>query len=97
MTGLDWRRNFLLYYQNSRCYLCGGMMTRRKRRHAKSLWRTTDHIMPRSRGGMQRGDNIAMAHMKCNNIKGNRLPHPCEVLFGRAIWLRIEANRIRLP
>lgn len=35
---------------------------------------TTDHVMPRSRGGSDAPDNIVWACRSCNSAKGNRTP-----------------------
>lgn len=35
---------------------------------------TIDHIVPRSRGGATKWDNIVLACVKCNNKKDNRTP-----------------------
>lgn len=32
-----------------------------------------DHIIPLSRGGAHRADNVQAAHLRCNNRKGNRV------------------------
>ena len=34
---------------------------------------TIDHVIPRSKGGTDRPDNLQLAHARCNKIKGNRL------------------------
>lgn len=95
MTGMDWRRAHLLSLQKYCCYLCGKVMARRKKRNSMAQWRTVDHIMPRALGGPQRGDNIAMAHQCCNSVKGDRLPHPCEILVGQVLHQRLTALRAR--
>jgi 5-methylcytosine-specific restriction endonuclease McrA len=33
---------------------------------------TIDHIKPRSKGGVDRPDNLQLAHARCNKIKGNQ-------------------------
>jgi 5-methylcytosine-specific restriction endonuclease McrA len=33
-----------------------------------------DHIIPRSRGGLDSWENLTTACIKCNNKKGNRTP-----------------------
>lgn len=38
-----------------------------------SIWRPTlDHIIPRSRGGLDNFDNLRLAHGWCNSVRGNR-------------------------
>jgi len=36
---------------------------------------TLEHIIPLSRGGLDNKNNYALAHSKCNNDRGNALPH----------------------
>lgn len=48
------------------CQYCGVMLA------AKDL--TLDHIMPRSRGGASRWENLVSACRECNRVKGDRTP-----------------------
>lgn len=45
------------------CHLCGGPLAARRDR-------TLDHRLPRSRGGSDALDNLALAHPECNQQKG---------------------------
>ncbi|MEM7217815.1 MAG: HNH endonuclease [Pseudomonadota bacterium] len=38
---------------------------------------TRDHVVPSSRGGTDRWDNVVAACRRCNHRKGNRLLHEC--------------------
>ena len=64
--------------QSGRCALCGTPMLRNRFEapHAR-VWAkqraTIDHVIPRSKGGTDRPDNLQLAHARCNKIKGNRL------------------------
>lgn len=40
---------------------------------------TFDHVIPRSKGGRTTWENIVTACRRCNIIKGNRLPHQCNM------------------
>lgn len=86
------RHQNLIFFQDNRCYLCGNLMARRKKKNAVSQWRTLDHILPRSRGGAQCGDNVALAHQGCNVRKGNRMPRTCEVLLGKVLHMRMSVR-----
>ena len=64
--------------QSGLCALCGTPMLRNRfdAPHAR-VWAkqraTIDHVIPRSKGGTDRPDNLQPAHARCNKIKGNRL------------------------
>lgn len=40
---------------------------------------TRDHVVPRSRGGSDRWDNVVAACRRCNHRKGDRLTHECHM------------------
>ncbi|MCP4678756.1 MAG: HNH endonuclease [Deltaproteobacteria bacterium] len=50
-----------------RCQYCGA------RRPTNEL--TFDHVIPRSRGGRTKWENIVIACIDCNHRKGDRTPH----------------------
>ncbi len=54
------------------CQYCGGAF------RAHDL--TFDHVVPRSKGGMTHWENVVAACSQCNVIKGNHLPHQCNML-----------------
>lgn len=55
------------------CHLCGDLIDRFAKRDD---WMkvTLDHIIPLSKGGTHTRDNVAPAHRRCNEAKGDRLP-----------------------
>lgn len=61
---------FLFARDGYTCQYCG--------RHRRDLrgrqFLTRDHIVPRSRGGLNRWDNVVTACSPCNNRKGDRTP-----------------------
>jgi Restriction endonuclease len=57
------RRN-ILHRDNYTCQYCG------IKRHDLTI----DHIIPRSRGGVDAWDNVTAACLKCNVKKGDRTP-----------------------
>jgi 5-methylcytosine-specific restriction endonuclease McrA len=57
------RRN-VLHRDNYTCQYCG------ERRHDLTI----DHIVPRSRGGIDSWENVCAACLKCNVKKGDRTP-----------------------
>ncbi|HSR41663.1 MAG TPA: HNH endonuclease [Longimicrobiales bacterium] len=61
---------FLFARDDYCCMYCG--------RHRSQLrgrqFLTRDHILPLSRGGQNRWDNVVTSCSACNNRKGNRLP-----------------------
>lgn len=42
---------------------------------------TVDHIIPKSKGGGDSWENLATACVKCNNIKGNRMPQEANMIL----------------
>lgn len=40
---------------------------------------TIDHVMPKSRGGLDTWENLTTACVGCNNTKGNRTPEEAEM------------------
>lgn len=38
--------------------------------------KTTDHVIPLTKGGLHQVDNLQAAHLYCNIVKGNRLAGP---------------------
>jgi 5-methylcytosine-specific restriction endonuclease McrA len=55
---------------------------------AHPLRPSVDHVVPRSKGGGQIGNLIAM-HRECNCAKGDRQPTGCEL-----IWLALVNARL---
>lgn len=56
--------------QGGRCFYCGEPVG------AKA---TFDHVIPQAYGGADMAANIVLAHRRCNQAKGDRLPTPEEV------------------
>lgn len=56
--------------QGGRCFYCGEPVG------AKA---TFDHVVPRAYGGTDDPGNIVLAHRRCNQLKGDRLPTPDEI------------------
>ena len=64
------RRN-VLHRDNYTCQYCG------ERRHDLTI----DHIMPRSRGGIDSWENVVAACLKCNVKKGDRTPREAHMVL----------------
>ncbi len=64
--GVKFSRENVYARDKGRCQYCG----HRVPRHLA----TYDHVVPRSRGGLTRWDNIVIACLPCNQRKGNRTP-----------------------
>lgn len=64
--GVKFSRENVYARDKGRCQYCG----ERVPRHAA----TYDHVVPRSRGGTTRWENIVIACMPCNQLKGCRTP-----------------------
>jgi len=76
------RRNIFERDKNA-CQYCGRRMPKTDL--------TLDHVVPRSRGGIDSWDNLVLACMPCNVRKGNRTPEEARMpLIRRAVkptWL----------
>jgi 5-methylcytosine-specific restriction endonuclease McrA len=55
-------RRGVLRRDNQRCGYCGGSAS------------TSDHVLPRSRGGKDSWENLVACCLRCNNEKGDRTP-----------------------
>lgn len=58
--------DYLVKKQNNLCYLCFEKFTKNNKP-------TVDHIMPLARGGTWHPNNLALAHRRCNQEKGDRI------------------------
>ncbi|MGQ9365717.1 HNH endonuclease [Azospirillum sp. ST 5-10] len=56
--------------QGGRCFYCGEPVGRQA---------TFDHLIPQAYGGVDSPGNVVLAHRRCNQKKGDRLPTPEEV------------------
>ena len=60
----------LLRREGDRCYLCG-LVVDLDAPIDHPGQATLDHVYPRSAGGSNRMSNLAVAHLSCNQAKGN--------------------------
>ena len=57
------------------CHLCEGVVfATHLEDRAHPYGPTIDHLVPMSLGGSHTWDNVALAHHRCNSLKGNRIP-----------------------
>ena len=71
-----WSKRAVLERDNYTCIYCGiGLGEKRHGRVIAKTSFTIDHIVPRSRGGINSWGNTACACNTCNNRKGSRTPH----------------------
>lgn len=71
------RRDFLILFQDGKCYLCHVAMVTKPRRGwmKRRDYATIDHVHPRSNGhGKER--NTLLACRDCNEAKGDAPPLP---------------------
>lgn len=68
----------LIETDNNICYLCGGNCDKGDSHWQSNAFYTgdsypsVDHVIPISKGGTHTWDNVKLAHMICNSIKGHR-------------------------
>lgn len=60
------------YLKSPRCHICGFNIPIDLIDHKHPLFGTIDHIIPRSKGGLNTAENRAPAHKLCNSIKSSR-------------------------
>lgn len=68
--------------QAGRCPYCKRPLLLDNDRDSQSA-ATWDHVFPAALGGTLEGNNGVLAHAGCNQRKKDRIPYPCELLFGR--------------
>jgi 5-methylcytosine-specific restriction endonuclease McrA len=66
-------RKNVLRRDGHRCQYCG--------RGDVSL--TVDHVLPKARGGGETWENLVCACIRCNNKKGDRVPHEAQMSLVR--------------
>ena len=76
-------KELLSEVQNGKCSICGGTLPYR------AYKATIEHTYPKSKGGQDMPGNMTLAHFECNNLKADRAPYPCEVLFLMAVNLAL--------
>lgn len=62
------RRDTLRKYQGNQCCWCGKPMQQTNR--VKWDFETIEHLTPRSKGGTDAIENLALAHQRCNRLRG---------------------------
>lgn len=69
-----------------RCFCCG------KASELKGM--NLEHVIPRSSGGSNRQDNLALSHKRCNSARGSSFA--LDVLKGNWYWEALRAEMLRL-
>jgi hypothetical protein len=71
--------------QGGRCFLCD-----------KHMWTPTrEHVKPRVAGGTNYR-NVLAAHSRCNNMKADRMPYVCELLYCAILYDMVDTpKRVR--
>lgn len=70
LTPAHMNRHNIKVRDNFTCQYCG----RHRSKFGRKERLTMDHIIPRSRGGLHKWDNVVSACSTCNNSKDNRTP-----------------------
>jgi len=71
---LAYWRSVLSERQNHRCCYCGTQMNDAKsgENNSKLDTSTVDHVIPKSKGGLDHPDNYVIACYGCNNLRGDQ-------------------------
>lgn len=59
----------LLWRDGNLCWLCGMPFSKQ---HGKKP--SLDHVIPKSKGGSNRNENLRLAHSRCNRDRGDMDP-----------------------
>lgn len=62
----------VLERDRGKCQLCGGLTSSHDETGPNAP--TLDHIIPKARGGVDALWNLQLAHRRCNESKGDRMP-----------------------
>ncbi len=66
--------------QRGFCWICGEMMVRKAMKNGNGshdeMHATIDHLVPLSQGGSNDISNLALAHYKCNCLRGKNILQP---------------------
>lgn len=74
---------------DGRCYFCGTPVSLNER--AGRYYATRDHLMPKSRSGSNGANNVVLACMACNAMKGNMSENEFMRLVRKAEQDRLDA------
>tara|TARA_E500000331_G_C16948293_1_gene579303 strand:+ start:89 stop:607 length:519 start_codon:yes stop_codon:yes gene_type:complete len=69
---LGCNRKNIFWRDANTCQYCGNIFSENKL--------TLDHVTPRSKGGPKTWENIVTSCVKCNQKKGNKLPHEVNMM-----------------
>lgn len=60
-----------MLYHATHCALCDGLLAPLDADPNHPLYRSIDHIRPKSKGGTNELSNLRVAHRHCNELRGN--------------------------
>lgn len=60
-----------MLYHATHCALCDGLLAPLDADPNHPLYRSIDHIRPKSKGGTNELSNLRVAHRRCNELRGN--------------------------
>lgn len=96
--------------QNGHCHYCGKPMIQDqnvldafakqnglKKKQARELLATAEHLLARSEGGTDAGKNIVAAHAICNRRRHQRKNAPPPEQFRQFVQKRCEKGRWHVP
>jgi 5-methylcytosine-specific restriction endonuclease McrA len=96
--------------QNGHCHYCGKPMIQDqnvldafakqnglKKKQARELLATAEHLLARSEGGTDAGKNIVAAHAICNRRRHQRKNAPPPEQFRQLVQKRCEKGRWHVP
>lgn len=79
--------------QGGDCFYCGAPMGPARSNAPHQMGWTTDHFIPKCRGGQSLNKNLVLCHAICNMRKGGRWPTKAEIAKFHKLYTRIKKRR----
>ena len=82
--------------QGGNCFYCGEPMLSARSDSICHMGWTTDHFIPKTRGGKSLNNNTVLCHTICNMRKGGRYPTRKEIARFNRLYARLKRRRKRI-
>jgi 5-methylcytosine-specific restriction endonuclease McrA len=86
------QRDMLHWAQGGICAGCGKPMASKGQAKREPSYPTFDHVDPRELGGLRSVANGLLKHRRCNDLRNNRLPSGCDLIWHWSVLDRLRSN-----